>query len=556
MLRLGNSGALNAVLVPLLLCAIFAGIALRFYHYQTPMFWGDEAITALRVAGYKSSDVIAAANAPTGIPAISLRRFRQIGSHGPLDVVRSFAIEDVQHPPLYYLLAYYWERITGGDGQNLRLLSVLISLLLIPAAFWLARELFHNFGVALTASALASVSPFAIGYAQQAREYALWAVTVCLATAALLRAIRRARPVDWWLYALLLALGMYTHVFFSLVLVAHAAYIIGCRRSLDSATTKRFTLALVGALVFSLPWLIVFAYGQVLYPYFHQADHGISAYQRQNLKGILYSWLAGLPVAFGDLEWFQLRYVPLTLCVLVLEIGAMTTLIRKATFRQWWLVFCLAASCLLLQIGNLGVTSVPRYLTPALLALLIAVDFFFGRLLFCERVGRARRITAFVGLVALICVCIFDDVVRGTQRLWWTNDFGLPVPMPAVAQRIDRDAGASLVIGWAPRDWQAIFELAPFLRPADRVSFDAQPRAVRAALHQGMHVFAVSRWDDLEDSLSSNFAVHALSVPIAQRGYDLVARALHASRVMPTQVTWLWSVHEKEALRPPIKTVR
>ena len=63
----------------------------------------------------------------------------------------------------------------------IRSLSALISLLIFPCIYWLCRELFNvPLSVPGVAIALMAISPIQLVYAQEAREYILWLVTIII----------------------------------------------------------------------------------------------------------------------------------------------------------------------------------------------------------------------------------------------------------------------------------------------------------------------------------------------------------------------------------------
>ncbi|NER30255.1 MAG: hypothetical protein F6J89_22180 [Symploca sp. SIO1C4] len=62
-----------------------------------------------------------------------------------------------------------------------------------------------------------AVSPFQVLYAQEAREYSLWTVTILLSTAALLKAMRSPSHSSWGIYTVSLTLGFYKTILSTLV---------------------------------------------------------------------------------------------------------------------------------------------------------------------------------------------------------------------------------------------------------------------------------------------------------------------------------------------------
>ena len=113
----------------------------------------------------------------------------------------------------------------GQSAVAMRLLSVLTSLLVFPAIYWLCKELFDLPLVAWIAMALVAVSPVHIIHAQNARPRTLWILMILLSSGALLKAARLNRKRDWILYGIALTLSLYTFLFSVLVAIAHGVYI-------------------------------------------------------------------------------------------------------------------------------------------------------------------------------------------------------------------------------------------------------------------------------------------------------------------------------------------
>jgi uncharacterized membrane protein len=143
--------------------AIGLGIVLRFGHLDRKVYWGDEVFSSFRVAGYTLAEVTDRVfdNQPRTIADLQAQFQQPNSARSVIDTVRSLAQDDPQHPPLYYLLARWWEEIAGGLGlQNTvglrRLLTALLSLLAIPAAGGLAAQLLGGSLAGWIAAAIAA----------------------------------------------------------------------------------------------------------------------------------------------------------------------------------------------------------------------------------------------------------------------------------------------------------------------------------------------------------------------------------------------------------------
>jgi len=104
--------------------------------------------------------------------------------------------------------------------------------------------------------ALIAVSPLQVVFAQEARQYSLWMVTVLISSAALLRAIRRDNKLGWAVYALTLTLGLYTHLLTVLVVTAFGIYVVISQRRIQ--TILNYFLSTSAAFFLFIPWIIVF----------------------------------------------------------------------------------------------------------------------------------------------------------------------------------------------------------------------------------------------------------------------------------------------------------
>ncbi|HEY0632076.1 MAG TPA: glycosyltransferase family 39 protein [Thermoleophilaceae bacterium] len=126
-------------------------------------------------------------------------------------------------PPLYYALAWLWEKVFGHGEAGLRSLSALFGTLTVPVAWRAAREWFDSPRAGLIAAALVAVNPFFVWYSQEARSYSL---LVLMAALSLLFLGRRAYA--WW--AITAALALLTHYFSAFLLVPEALWLLWSAR--------------------------------------------------------------------------------------------------------------------------------------------------------------------------------------------------------------------------------------------------------------------------------------------------------------------------------------
>jgi hypothetical protein len=130
-------------------------------------------------------------------------------------------------PPLYYILAWVWERLFGDGAVGLRSLPALAGVATIPVAWALGGTLRGRRG-AIALAALATVSPLLVWYSQEARAYSLFALLAGVAFWFFLRARLAPEPRarDAWGWALFSALALATHYFAAFLVVGEALLLL------------------------------------------------------------------------------------------------------------------------------------------------------------------------------------------------------------------------------------------------------------------------------------------------------------------------------------------
>lgn len=142
-----------------LVAATLVAAALRAFHLGSQSLWIDEVFTWFR------ADV----GRPLTLAAV---------------------LEDV-HGPLYSVLVHLWGALAGDAEWALRAPSFLCGVAVVPALAWLAVRWLGR-ETAVPAAWLAACSPFLVWYSQEARNYMLLVLCVCLAGAFLTGPARRA----------------------------------------------------------------------------------------------------------------------------------------------------------------------------------------------------------------------------------------------------------------------------------------------------------------------------------------------------------------------------
>ena len=173
--------------------------------------------------------------------------------------VAAYTAADV-HPPMYYWLLKFWSSLFGTGELALRSLS-LVGMLVAIAFVYLTIRKYFKWDVSVWALVLLSVSPLLIRYSEEARMYGVVAAIVAAATYVFVDLLEKPTTRKRVLYAVLIAIGMWTHYFTALFWLAHAAYrfiVIRERSSHDVARryfSKEWIMIYGGAILLYLPWV-------------------------------------------------------------------------------------------------------------------------------------------------------------------------------------------------------------------------------------------------------------------------------------------------------------
>ncbi|NDJ60579.1 MAG: hypothetical protein GYB67_05600, partial [Chloroflexi bacterium] len=125
------------------------------------------------------------------------------------DTLANIATVD-PHPPLAYALYRGWALLLGGGELTVRLLPALFNVLGIPVIYALGRRI-NGQTLGILAALLWAINPYQIWHAQDARNYAIWAVLSPLAVWLALRALEKDGWRNWLLYIVAAALAAYVY---------------------------------------------------------------------------------------------------------------------------------------------------------------------------------------------------------------------------------------------------------------------------------------------------------------------------------------------------------
>ncbi|MBD1884839.1 glycosyltransferase family 39 protein [Microcoleus vaginatus] len=412
-------------LMNLLAIGILLGIGFRFFEIDRKLYWHDEAYTSIRAAGFTRQEIDDELFQNRIVPAPELQKYQRIKPGSTeADTIRSLALEDPQHPPLYFLRARWWMQQFGSSITASRSLPAILSLLSLPLMYALAQELFASNLAALLATALLALSPFDILFAQTARQYSLLTGTVIGGSWLLLRAVRLRGWQDWACYSLAIVVGFYTHPFFSLTLIGHGVFIITYwlfvkkTKLPGHVTNSQFFLAVTAALILYLPWIYVLAT--------NLGRASATTDWTRVSPGWLYLvklWTLSFTALFFDFDfgfdniWTYLLRLPF----LLLIAAALYTICRRVSTSTWlFIVTSILVPFLILALPDLILggkrSAVSRYLISCFPGVQLAVAYLLAsNVKTQQRLWQVILALVFTASVASCTVSAFSDT-------WWSKD--------------------------------------------------------------------------------------------------------------------------------------
>lgn len=428
----------------LLILVLIVGICFRFVNLDRKVYWFDETYTSLRATGHTDQEIVEQLYTGSVISVDDLLSYQRLRpTRDARDTVQSLAIEDPQHPPLYYLLTRVWMQWFGDSPAVVRSVSALVSLLIFPGLYWLGLELFQSASAAWVAIALMAVSPFFLLYAQEARSYSLWTAAIVFSSAALLRAMRLQRRWSWGGYALTLVIGLYSVVLTILVSLGHGIYVLLMERLQLTTRVKSYVIASLTALLAFSPWLFVLQRGLVQT---QRTTAHLTA--KAPLSAFLKAWIGRTGYVFLDLVPYSpnsgrsiavvMQYA-LGLVVLGLLGYSIYNLIQSSDRSICLFVLTLIVGTwlpLLLVDLSLGGTRsiVNRYLIPCFLGFQLSIAYLLATRMRGKSIQqRSWWRSATVFLIS----CGFVSCLISSQAVMWWNK-GANFYVPELAQMINQ----------------------------------------------------------------------------------------------------------------------
>jgi uncharacterized membrane protein len=439
----------------LLIILLTLGIFFHFFNLDKKVYWHDEVYTSMRAAGYTRMELDEGLFKDRLVSVSELQKAQQTkpGSTAQ-DTIASLAIEDPQHPPLYFLMARFWMQLFGSSLTASRLLPVLISLLSLPAIYFLALELFSSKLTAILATILLSLSPFDILFAQTARQYSLLTLTVIVSSLYLIKALKKSNWKDWLFYSLACGIGFYTHPFFVLTIIAHGVLVIG-HWLLIKKISKNLLAFIVAIALTSLlysPWIYVLATN-------YQRALATTDWARYRV-GILYLiklWSLSFTSLFVDLDfgfdniW---NYILRAFFIVIIIASIYRVCHQGDRLTRLFILTSILVPFLLLALPDLisggKRSAVTRYLIPCFPAIQLAVAYFLAQTL-----AQGKQIWRGIFAVA-ITITIISCTVNGFADTAWSKDLSYH---NGEVTRVINASSSPLIISDRGDDWTNLGDL-------------------------------------------------------------------------------------------------
>ncbi|MEM1252028.1 MAG: glycosyltransferase family 39 protein [Cyanobacteria bacterium P01_H01_bin.21] len=448
----------------ILLVVIAVGIFFRFFNIGTKVYWHDEVINSARTAGYDLAEIYNDLPKDTLFSVELLDKYQGLPPEkSAIDTINVLAKFEPQNPPLYYLISRIWIRFTDDSVVAKRSLSAIISLLSIPIVYLLGNELLGSSLFSLSAAAIVAISPFHVLYAQEARPFSLWTLTILLSGLYLLRALRTQKLADWLGYTVTTIAGLYTFPFTLFVVAGHGLYVIATKGVRNLTNVTRFVAFAAVSLASFSPWL---------WTTYQNIDRMSSwRYEDTSFTSLVKTWIGNTCRLFFDINLDSsspIFYVLIpALLILSLVFYSVYFLLRqapkKAAIFIVFLILVIASALIVPDLISGGRrSSVSRYFIPAYLGIQLAVAYPIAHGIVAKN-NITRWLWGLV-LVTLVGAGTVSNLVSANAGIWWTKPLSLD--NFKIVQTINASPDPLLITD-VP-SWQ-VLELSHYLSPETRL---------------------------------------------------------------------------------------
>lgn len=413
----------------LIVIVLVIGVFFRFVNLDRKVYSVAETYTSLRISGYTEAELVQQVSHSQIIGIKELQKYQQTNSEkNYIDTIKSLAKEEPQLTPLYFLIARFWVETFGNSVAVTRSLSAFISLLVFPAIYWLCIELFKSPLTGWLAIALIAVSPFHVLYAQEARPYSLWEVCILVSSALLLRAMRLNTLRSWCIYAVSLAIGFYSFLYFMLVALGHGIYVV-VTKGLRGSQIKAYLFASLAGFITFLPWLAIVIINK------RSIVHKTSWQgEKTSLSFLVKNWMANISYNFIDFDLNRdnvplihlIPFVAIVLILMAILLYSTYFLYRNTSKQTWFFVLILMViptlDLVLQDLIRGGIRSTQgRYWVPFYLCSQLAVAYLFAHKINFNVYSWKGQKRWQIAAVILLSFGILSCSVLSQAEIWWNK---------------------------------------------------------------------------------------------------------------------------------------
>lgn len=283
-------------------------------------------------------------------------------TRSPLGVLHTVG-KDV-HVPLYHILIYLWQMVFGHGVETARAFSVLLFALSVPLLVMLGNLVYRNRSTSIFAAAIFALSPFMNWYGNDIRMYSLLVAVAILNQYFFIKIRRTDAAYAWWGYTITGIIGIYTHYYFGLVLLAQAAFYFLYHTYFPVDAFKKFIIAASVVLLSLVPWITYVWYlGEVgnsrpllpqpgLIEIFNTFSHFLFGEQSYAVNSFVVAlWPLIMLSWFFSLQKKRVRnpdtaYLLFSI-VFAVGVAFLVSIVIRPVYLERYLIFTLPAFCLL-----------------------------------------------------------------------------------------------------------------------------------------------------------------------------------------------------------------
>lgn len=420
----------------LIVIVLAIGVLFRFISIDKKIYGFDETYTSLRIAGYTESEVWKEIFNSTILNVEDLQKYQRLNPEKTaINTVKALAEEEPQHPPLYFLLGRLWTKWFGSSVAVKRSLSVLISLLIFPCIYWLCIELFNSSLSGWIGITLIAISPYHVLYAQEAREYVLWTVTILLSSCLLLQSMKQNKKKIWAVYTASLAIGLYTFPFTIFVMLGHGIHVFFIEGMRLTKKLYNYLFASFISLLIFIPWVVITVTNlSQIKKSMPWADDQIP------VKAMIEGWGLSITRIFYDINligWHNIcdrnhrwQFLPIPLLLFIIGYS-IYYLVRYSPKRTWLFILSLTGiTVLALALPDLilgGKRSLAsRYFVPTYLGIELAVTYLIStKICKLSLEVRQKKLWNLIFII-ILSIGILSCAISSQAETWW-NKYNDPI---------------------------------------------------------------------------------------------------------------------------------